>query len=414
MGGYELRAQNILNGLKRRGHKVFVLTSTYGINKISIKNGVYRVFSYKHKFPVSFMETILKDIKETIELKKVIKKLEPDVIYIFNMRFLSKTLLKKAYLLKIPIVYDIADYWFIDNGLYDRWLSYWQYSPRFFITRRIKLKLSGLVTKLNIESILPTDTSCFDFKYMYFISNFIKNIYLKNGFGVKEAQVFYHHGLKINLNTKTEFVPLSPPVKLLYVGAVIKNKGVHTIINALPTLKQKGCDCNLSIIGGTFDKEYLKGLKLIIEREKLSVSFVGQYPHNKVLDMYKNYDILVFSSIWDEPFGRVIVEGMSGGLVVVATGTGGSKEILNDGENCLLFTPDDSEDLAKKIEMLIKRPELYKKVVRNGINFVKDFDSEDNIEKNEKYLNGVIKDYKTKLQVQLSWIKFSPPKSSGR
>ncbi|MDD5530070.1 MAG: glycosyltransferase [bacterium] len=394
MGGYELRAQNILNGLKRRGHKVFVLTSTYGINKISIKENVYRIFNYKHKFPISFMETLLEEIKETREFKKVIKKLQPDLIYVFNMRFMSKSLLKKAYSLKIPVVYDIGDYWLIDNSLWGKWLDFWQYSPRFFITRFIKLKLSGVVKRLNITPLLPVDVIPFDKKYIYFVSEFVKNVHIKKGLGVKDASVF-HHGLNMGSIVVREnkgFVSL--PLKLLYVGAVIHNKGVHTIVDALSILKQKGYDCHLTIVGGIFDTEYLNKIKLLIGEENLPVTFLGQYPHNKVLRMYKDYDILVFSSIWDEPFGRVIVEAMAAGLVVLATATGGSMEVLNDGENCILFEPGNSEDLANKIEILRKKPELCERLSSNGKEFAKDFDKKNDIKKIEDYLYGVVKNYK--------------------
>jgi glycosyltransferase involved in cell wall biosynthesis len=73
--------------------------------------------------------------------------------------------------------------------------------------------------------------------------------------------------------------------------------------------------------------------------------------------LLQKHDVLVLPSIWAEPFSRAILEGMISGLVVVAARTGGTPEIIIDGENGLLFEPNDLEDLAKKIAHLMDDPE---------------------------------------------------------
>jgi glycosyltransferase involved in cell wall biosynthesis len=65
--------------------------------------------------------------------------------------------------------------------------------------------------------------------------------------------------------------------------------------------------------------------------------------------LLRKFDVLVLPSIWPEPFSRAVLEGLVSGLVVVATRSGGTPEIIVDGENGLLFTPNDPEELAKKI-----------------------------------------------------------------
>jgi glycosyltransferase involved in cell wall biosynthesis len=82
--------------------------------------------------------------------------------------------------------------------------------------------------------------------------------------------------------------------------------------------------------------------------------------------LLRKFDILLVTSTWAEPFARVVLEGMISGLVVVATPTGGTPEIVLDGENGLLFTPGDPEDLAKKIIRLVDDPALRKKLALSG------------------------------------------------
>jgi glycosyltransferase involved in cell wall biosynthesis len=53
--------------------------------------------------------------------------------------------------------------------------------------------------------------------------------------------------------------------------------------------------------------------------------------------VYEEADAILFPVQWEEPWGLVPLEAMAVGRPVVATGTGGSREYLADGENCLLF-----------------------------------------------------------------------------
>lgn len=62
----------------------------------------------------------------------------------------------------------------------------------------------------------------------------------------------------------------------------------------------------------------------------------------------------------------MILEGMISGLAVVATPTGGTTEIIKDGENGSLVTPGDAEDLARKITQLLDDPELRQKLSKAG------------------------------------------------
>jgi glycosyltransferase involved in cell wall biosynthesis len=66
----------------------------------------------------------------------------------------------------------------------------------------------------------------------------------------------------------------------------------------------------------------------------------------------------LFTSIWQEPFGRVIVEAMASGLAVVGTAVGGAAEMLVHDENSLVFEAGDSTSLARALRRLIESPAL--------------------------------------------------------
>ena len=77
-------------------------------------------------------------------------------------------------------------------------------------------------------------------------------------------------------------------------------------------------------------------------------------------------DVLVHASILEEPFGRVITEGMLGGKPVVATRGGGVPEIVLDGITGFLVPMADVAEMADAICKLLEDPILREKMGREG------------------------------------------------
>jgi glycogen(starch) synthase len=80
----------------------------------------------------------------------------------------------------------------------------------------------------------------------------------------------------------------------------------------------------------------------------------------------QQFDILIFPSIYEEPLARMTQEAMASGLVVVGTTTGGTGEILSEGETGLTFAPEDEEGLADQVTRLITDPDLYCRLSQAG------------------------------------------------
>ena len=81
---------------------------------------------------------------------------------------------------------------------------------------------------------------------------------------------------------------------------------------------------------------------------------------------YADADAVLFPVEWTEPWGLVPLEAMAVGRPVIATGTGGSGEYLEDGVNCLLFPPGDADALAARIRELAGDEELRRRLVDGG------------------------------------------------
>jgi glycosyltransferase involved in cell wall biosynthesis len=91
------------------------------------------------------------------------------------------------------------------------------------------------------------------------------------------------------------------------------------------------------------------------------------HSRNELPGVYASADAVLFPVNWDEPFGLVPLEAMAIGRPVVASGAGGSAEFLEDGANCLLYSPaDDPEPLADAVRRLAGDENLRTRVRSGG------------------------------------------------
>ena len=157
---------------------------------------------------------------------------------------------------------------------------------------------------------------------------------------------------------------------LLFVGRAQEHKGVRTVVEAFALLKARNPDLplTLTIAGGCVVPEQETELQEYIASFGVEndVTFTGMLPRAEVVSYYQNHDILIFASIYDEPFSITLLEGLASGIAVVGTTKGGSREILEDSENALTFPAGDAPACADRLQRLLDDNALYRKIRRNG------------------------------------------------
>jgi glycosyltransferase involved in cell wall biosynthesis len=137
---------------------------------------------------------------------------------------------------------------------------------------------------------------------------------------------------------------------LVLVGTKSPSKGQEEAIRALAMLRASGEQVRLRLVGGG-DPRYVRTLeRLALElRVAGSVEFVAETA--AVIDHYSWADLVVVCSR-DEAFGRVTVEAMKAGKPVIGARSGGTAELIREGENGLLYTPGEVAELAGAIRRL--------------------------------------------------------------
>ncbi|TCP61493.1 YheC/YheD family protein [Baia soyae] len=155
---------------------------------------------------------------------------------------------------------------------------------------------------------------------------------------------------------------------LLFVGRIIPQKGLHHLLEAFVEVVKQEPDAKLLIAGSSyygkeFETEYLKKCKKLVEPCVTQVEWLGYVPNDQLPSIYQLADLLITPSVGNEAFGLVNLEAMATGLPVLSTTVGGIGEVVQDGVNGKLLSPDI---LSKRIEKVLlhwlKNPQLLKEM----------------------------------------------------
>lgn len=367
-GGYERWCQEVAEDLRHRGHEIIVLTSCGHADPalagesgwirrelhlemalVSLRNGVEFFTSRKRR-----------EAENLHCLTQILEDERPDAVLVWGMWNLSRSLPALAEA-RLPgrVIYYMGDYW---PTLPTQYEEYWRAPARSWATRLPKAMLNIAAQQALAGEEIPT----LQFAHVIFPTRFMREDFEQRGIPVRESAVIYG-AVDLHPYGNGHHAPVGEKerLSLLYAGRLTHEKGVHTAVEAvgklvnsldLPTI-------HLTIVGSG-DPDYVDFLHQRIRRDGIEehVTLAGPQPASAMPGIYRDADILLFTSIWDEPFGRVLVEAMASGVVVVGTATGGAGELLLEEENALLFPPEDADALAAQIHRLAASPILRKQL----------------------------------------------------
>ena len=156
-----------------------------------------------------------------------------------------------------------------------------------------------------------------------------------------------------------------PSHRLLFVGRLIKDKGIEPLIHSISKLSKKNKHVHLNIIG-VGSAKYRKRLNKIAKKGGVShkISWLGGIPHKKVLKLYDRNGAVVVPSK-QESFCLVALEAMAYGVPLVSTCSGGLKEFVNT-RNAEIIKAVKTNEIAKAIKKMWEDPKKTRKRVKQG------------------------------------------------
>jgi glycosyltransferase involved in cell wall biosynthesis len=166
-----------------------------------------------------------------------------------------------------------------------------------------------------------------------------------------------------------ENLALGSPPKLLFVGYLRPEKGVHNLLDAFERLRKNG-PLKLTLVGGT-DKatnaEAQAHERIRNSPYRDDIQLTGMLDFGEPLfDLYRSHDVFVLPSL-SEGTPRTLVEARAFGCPVVATRAGGIPSSVEHGKNGLLTEPNDSDGLAAAIDRILSDETLRVRLIQEGL-----------------------------------------------
>jgi glycogen synthase len=374
LGGYELSCFDVMTRLEARGHEVHVLCgdtrlgSDDSVTDADHESRVRRSLRLYHDgdriLRPSWRDRLAIEQQNQHELTTALREVRPDVVSIWHLAAVSHGVLTTVARSGIPVVLSICDDWLTYGLDLDAWAGPFNRSR----PRRVVGHVVGRV--LGVPTVVPDVGPLGSY---LFVTRATEERAVAGSRWAPRRRAVVWSGID-----RTVFNPGDRPRpawswRLITTGRFDPRKGFETVIRALPLLPD---DATLACWGRGGGAERARLAAIADELGVANRVRFGALERDELAHQYRSSDVMVFPSVWEEPFGLVPVEAMACGTSVVATGVGGSAEFLVDGSNSLLVPPGDPVALASALLRLAEDPALRERLIAGGLQTAIEMDIE--------------------------------------
>lgn len=363
VGGAENVVQLLAENLYKNNNEVAVYCIDSFSNKMLIQqiNGVkvYRGTGGKFNTKLRYTKEgkVLDKVKNKfIELNNktiakevctVLNDFKPDVVHTNNIQGISPIIWNVLEEQKIPCVHTIHDYWIANPKNLkpnNRKEVLSKIHQKFFKNKTNSVKFVTAPSKFLIDSIK---------KCGYFVNAKSKSV--ANGISINMEET--KKQIEFNLKKQDE------NIKFLFVGSLFENKGIQNLLEVFKEIENENITLDICGKGKYKDK--------VIQAEKIDkrIRYNGMLKKEELEEEYKKCDVLIVPSIWDEPFGMVVIEANKFGLPVIGSNKGGIQEIIDNIKTGITYQYNDLNELKQAIQYFANRENIkkYYKAIENNI-----------------------------------------------
>ena len=234
------------------------------------------------------------------------------------------------------------------------------------------------------------------FKRIIAVSNYTKSLAINAGAENSKISVIYNSCdekyFRYGKNKVTARKKLNLPADtkiILFVGDLIKRKGVHFLLESLQTLKSSQHNFLAIILG---EGKELQNLEAMVKEYNMRnyVRFNGNVTRAVLADFYTAADVFVLPS-FSEGHSVALLEAMASGLPLVASDIEGNRVSIEDGVNGFLFETGNVKKLVEKLSIILTDVKLQQMMSSNSAKkYLEKFSSRTQIEEHVKIYNSVI------------------------
>lgn len=376
-GGYEVACASIANGLRGRGHEVTILTSDFGQSGDWVDEpGVRRDLHYQQNARSSW-QLARWETADQRTLRAILSGWKPDVVYAWSLFHLFPSLHRVLGEADVPVFLNIQDLWLPRHlEAADRLRQLWARPASSLPKRVAKSLLRSAVRWRNPTWLRPVTAEDLAHYHIVFCSRFRMAEHEQRGLPSRSRRLVYNGIEADRFPTAPAHTP-GEPLRVLFAGRLVHEKGVHTAVEAVVELARRGGPPAALTVAGppSYPLEYSQRLREMVAKAGLDdrVQFLGMVPQGALRELYGRHHVLVFPSVGNEGFPMTILEAMASGLPVVGTTTGGSGEILRDGETGLAYPAGDAAALADRLARLAVDSTLCRGLAQSGRRCVREW-----------------------------------------
>lgn len=337
---------------------VQALSKRFDIENILLYSVNSRI-NYEYSKVFSFA-TVLADLRHQVSLIK------PDIIYVHQVDDLE--VLKELSQIDIPVIGFIHDhkyfclrehkYTALTHKTCTKKVGLDCYSCLGFINRKSTFPYISINSVSNIKGV---QNAFQRFEHIVVASDYMKEHLSLHGFKdekVSKITLFSKPANNLELNNTPATVK-----RFLFVGQLVRGKGVDTLLHAFARLKTQ--EVFLDICGDGRQRRELEEITNNLGISK-QVTFHGKVAPNELSNYYINAYAVIIPSRAPETFNLVGLEAMKHSKAVVATDVGGIKEWLKDGKNGFLFPSNNDSALSSILDSAVKSPDLIREMGKQG------------------------------------------------
>lgn len=294
---------------------------------------------------IQFLVSIL-NVTAAVRILRRARKMKADIVHFHNWHFAIgpfAILLLKWF--RIPTVLTIHNYrllcpsstLFYGNSLHPEnakksfaWSAIFQrsYKGSFFLSFWIAL-IVWVHHHLGTWRVVS--------RYV-FLSPFMKDLFADSYLNLNEKQLC----VKPNSVSDPGFIDSPRSDDFLFAGRLTSEKGIIPLLECWKDLPYK-----LRIFGSG---PFRNAVKNYAERYP-NITFHGQTDKDGIVDEMRKCSILLFPSVWYEPFGMTIIEAFACGMPVIAFEIGGISSLIQDGANGILIKDKSVDGLRNAIDL---------------------------------------------------------------
>ena len=352
-GGAEYSVKKLVEGLQAKGHEVRVLcTGDYDTEEVIDGINVIRFSTFgahkeKNIHDVPRWRRLIGHLLDiwnlgnSKRLSKEIDHFKPDVINTNNLYRITPIVWKIAKKKNIRLVHTIRDYYLM--------------CP--LVAMSCKKTDGKKCTKPMLACKLHRSMNRLHSKYVDCVtapSSLTLNVLTGDGFFrnskkivIPNATDYQENKVLSILKKRKQNACNKNKVSFVYLGTLSEQKGIRWMIESFNQLEEGSA--KLYIAGKGDLQEYVEK-----EADKnQNINFVGFLSEHDVSELLVKMDVLICPSLWEEPFGRVVLDAYKHAMPVICSDMGALPELVKDGITGFVVGARNQPELTKKMQYYV-------------------------------------------------------------